>query len=98
MLRSTIAMMELAAGRRRNLLLRPSRFFATSGATAASPVAGAPALRRMKRFVLIGSVGLGMMTVAPLFWFLGRVAGEGLPVSAQVANQPNLQHASLRAA
>ena len=37
----------------------------------------------MRKFVMLGSVGLGMLTVAPLFWFLGRAAGEGLPVGLE---------------
>ena len=68
----------LAAATFRALPQHAQRRWASGGGAAPSPT-----LARMRRYVLIGSVGFGLVTVSPLFWYLGRAAGEGIPEYAK---------------
>lgn len=39
--------------------------------------------KRMRKYVILGSVGLSMLSSGPLFWHLGEVINKPTPVRAR---------------
>lgn len=80
-----------AQARLRSLLQRAPRSSATGGgvtrsassssafSATAPPSSLTPAMLRMRRNVLLGAAGFAMLTAAPLFYYVGELAGRPVP-------------------